>query len=223
MSALVPAGRRLNIVDFFQQMEDDANRKDPERPARIAAAKEKKAADNAAERARVIALFGSEEAALAGTEADQNLAAAVTKFRRKALITYANGKFWTDTLDGWRDSITGQEKVPDRVRKAVVAAIPLPVTIAQAAVEHSYWEARDRQLGLIHECDLADTYLPLEARLRDSIVRELLEHGLRAVSLADAIVRQKYLVEMGRDGLADGVAEAVLADLEHLANIEVSK
>ena len=64
---------------------------------------------------------------------------------------------------------------------------------------------------------MADTLLPVEGQLREHIVRDLLEFGLRATCLADVIVRQRYAVEMGQDGFYGPMDEAVLADLEHLA------
>jgi hypothetical protein len=72
-------------------------------------------------------------------------------------------------------------------------------------------------LELIYRNDQADTQLPLECGLRLKIVREMLETGRRATCLEDVIVRQRYAIEMGRDGCHGLADEAVLLDLEHLA------
>lgn len=215
MNLLVP--RQPNIMDAFAAMDAEANRRDPGRPARIAEAKRLKALSDEAERQAVIHRYGSEEAALAGTWSERRLATAVAHMRLTVQKRYDNGTFLTDTLDGWTGDYLSKDKVPARVRAAVERAVPLPATIAEAEVEYRHWRARDRELELIHRTTLADTLLPLECELRERIVRDLLEFGLRATGLADVIVRQRYAVKMGREGCYGVVDVAVLADLEHLA------
>ncbi|MCK8783574.1 hypothetical protein M0638_04160 [Roseomonas sp. NAR14] len=163
-------------------------------------------------RAAVIARYGDEESALAPTPAEAAVEAAAAPFKRRVAKTYHNGTFQTDSLDGWTYRLDGP--APPRVVAAVKAALPLPRTIAEARAEHDAWAERDRELAALYRSE-GDTALSLACELRRDIVGEMLWTGLRAASLADAIARQRALVEDGTH--RPEVARAVLADLEALA------
>ena len=215
MSAIAPTGRP-NILDAFAAMDAEANRQDPGRPARLAEEKRQKEIERANKRVEILHRYGSVEAAIAGSPMQQRLAAAVKPFRRQVMYQFFNGRHLTDSLDGWTGMLSHGTKASDRVRGAVENASPMPETIVDAVTEWRLWRERDEELELIHDNFDANTQLPLECQLREKLVRDLLEFGLRATCLADIIARQRYAVEMVQAG-GDGCAEAILADLEHLA------
>jgi hypothetical protein len=159
----------------------------------------------------VIARYGSADAAIAPCEREALLRAAVSQW---SMPCDAPHQRWTRQIGEWTDRIMGD--MPALVRDALSAAYPLPVTIGEAKAEYDYWERRDREMGLVLE-DTSDTQLDLAAGGRLEIVRGLIETRLRAQSLADVLVRQRYLV--ARECSMVEVEQAVLADLEHLSAV----
>lgn len=218
MNALVPK-RPPSIVDVFRQMDEEANRKDPGRPARLERAKQDKTARQAAERIEIIARYGSMDAADVGGEIEQKLRTVSDPFRRKVRKNYSNGTFDIDSLSGWTGYDFGEDAkpVPARVLAAIKRCHPLPITIAEAAAEYMHWRARDKELEIVHRYFDADTMLPLECVIREQTVCDLLQTGLRAQTIEDVLARQRYVIDLGYS--APEIDEAVLADLEHLAAI----
>jgi Homeodomain-like domain len=174
---------------------------------------EKLARKRADLRARVVTKYGGEEAARQPVPMEQAIEDAAAPFKRRQPKTFANGVFETDTLDGWANM--NGEKVPDHVRRAIESAIPVPTSIREAKAEYDFWRERNDELEAVCSGDGGDTYLSLECALRQTIICDLLETGLRAQTMADVLVRQRYLVTCECD-LAE-VEQAVMADLEHLA------
>jgi DNA-binding CsgD family transcriptional regulator len=162
------------------------------------------------ERDAVIKRYGSEEAVLAPCVREAKLREAV---RQWSVFYDPPNQRWTKSIDGW----TGlYSQIPTNVREALSAAYPLPVTIDEAWTEYSYWEKRDRDIGLILE-NTSDTQLDMPAHGRWEIVRDLLEAGLRVRTINDVLIRQRHFV--GREYNMPNVEEAVLADLEVLAEM----
>ena len=185
----------------------------PEHMARWAAQDERRRAAEKPKRDAVIERYGSVEAALAPCEREVLLRQAV---RRWSELRSPPDQRWTDNIAGW--SYAGDDMPPD-VRQALATAYPLPASIEDAWTEYSYWRRRGRELELVLG-DMGDFNLDLPACGRQEIVRELLQTGLRAKSIADVLIRQRYTIDYGADGL--GIEEAVLADLEHLADLEAN-
>jgi hypothetical protein len=202
------------FVDFAEHMEN----KESGYKARIAREQEAEQRAAAAFRISVIEKYGSEEAAKSSTIIEQAIESAAAPFRKRKYKTYANGRFLDDTLDGWIE-LDGLEEAPDRVRRAVEVAWPMPSTITEAKAEAEMWEERNGELAAVYcnyDCrDSSD--LSLACQLRQLIVVELLETKLRATSLADVLTRFRECLEY-RDG-KDPIEQALLADLEHLATI----
>ena len=96
------------------------------------------------------------------------------------------------------------DTVPWRVKDSIASAHPLPATIAEARDEHLMWECRERERGLAIS-DTSCAQLDLPAHFRQEMVERLLEIGLRAASLEDALVRQRHAVGLGYyDGVSRG-------------------
>jgi hypothetical protein len=206
-----PPARR-NVFDGF---DDWMEQQEPGYKAREAAKRTEQARDRAAFREAVIRKYGSKEAAVAPDLMEQAIEAAAAPFKRQKMKTYANGVFETETLDGWTD-IYGSEKPPHRVRRAIEEAIPLPTTIAAAKAEYDTWRERDNELQAVWGGN-ADSQLSLACELREKLVEDLLETGLRAATLADLIIRQRHAID--GDYHEREIMQAVLEDLEHLARL----
>jgi hypothetical protein len=135
--------------------------------------------------------------------------------RKWAVYVERPNQRWIDNIDGHAPRLL-QFDMPPHVKEALSAAYPLPVTIGEAKAEYDYWERRDRELGLVLE-DTSDTQLDASAYARQEIVRGLLETGLRAQSLADIVIRLRYLSASESTIGMPEMVEATLADAEHLA------
>lgn len=169
-----------------------------------------RARKEAPEREAVLSRYSSMDAAIAPCEREVLLRMSVRKW---AIYRDWPNQRWIDSIDGY-NPLSLHYDMPPHVKEALSAAYPLPVTIGEAKSEYDYWERRDRELGLILE-DTSNTQLDVSAYGRQEIVRGLLETGLRAQSLADVLIRQRYLVDS--ESVMVEVEQAVLADLEHLA------
>jgi DNA-binding NarL/FixJ family response regulator len=189
------------------------NMNDPDHVRAFQAADRKRrterARKEAPERAEVLARYGGLDAVLAWTEREQLLRSAVAQW----------SEFERPPHDRWISSIDGHRRetfsdAPARVITALSLAYALPATIAAAAAEYAAWERRDRDIGLAIE-DTTDSQLDLPAYIRRDIVRRLLATGLRASSVTEILIRQRYLVNSGYSDTA--VEQAVLMDLEKLA------
>ena len=120
---------------------------------------------------------------------------------------------WIETIDGQRDPYP-LDKMKLRVRKALSKAIPLPTNITDAFAEYTMWEKRDREMQLALG-SMGDTQLDLPAAFRREIVRNLLEVGLRARSIAEVLIRQRHMIDAQMS--MPEIDQAVLLDLEGLA------
>lgn len=196
----------------FAGYDEWAEKQEPGYKARVRAERAEEERERAAYRAAVISKYGSEEAAKSPVQFEQVVEDAVAHLKRREMKHYANGDFETLTLDGWSH---GDSPVPDSVLRAVEGATPLPTTIAGAKAEYDLWCERERELGAAWNSEFSDNYLSIACILRQDIVRDLMETGLRAQTLNDVIIRQRYVIQ---DYMADGFC-AVLADLEHLAGM----
>jgi DNA-binding CsgD family transcriptional regulator len=168
-----------------------------------------RARKEAPEREAVISRYGSVDAAIDPCEREVLLRMSVRKW---AIFHDAPNQRWTKSIDGSCELWIREMK--PRVRLALSIAYPLPQTVQEAKTEYDYWECRDRELGLVLE-DTRDTQLDLAARGRREIVLDLLETGLRARTLGEVLIRQRYIV--ARECSMPEVEQAILADLEHLA------
>jgi hypothetical protein len=204
-------GGASSFRDFADFMED----KEPGYKAEREAERRQQARDQAAFRAALIARYGSEEAALAPTPMERAVDEAVAPFAKEEMRDYGNGRFQAKTLDGWWRSF---DPAPQHVADAVRGALPLPLTVAAAKAEYDSWRERDRELNAIRG-DGGDTELSLGCSLREQIVHGMLTHGLRATGARDAIVRWRFIMDSENVPRAEEM-EAVLADLEHLAEMQ---
>jgi hypothetical protein len=172
------------------------------------------APERAAFREAVIARHGGEEAAAAPIALERAVDDAAARFVRTETRTFAAGEASLTTLDGW----WWVGAVPEHVAAAVRAALPLPTTLAEAKAEMDAWHARNLERCAIAGNTVGSNLLSLGCTLRRQIIADMLAHGMRAVSLGDAIVRQRFIMAAfdekvpSREEMA-----AMLADLEHLA------
>ena len=200
------AGPFAGFAEWMEQQEPGYGA----RMAREAAERRQRQKDELAE---LLRRYGSMEALEADNAMQAAVEAAVAPYKGKVKHRFANGVFEIDGLDGWYDGLF-IDRAPDRVKAAIVDALPMPSTVTEAKAEYDAWEARDRELGLAWD-RLDDTQLSLPCRIRCEMVRQMLDTGLRARSLEEVLVRQRHLVERGHHD--EAIERAVLADLEHLA------
>lgn len=162
----------------------------------------------AAARAEVVRRYGSEAAALAWTPREELLRGAVHRWS-----VYEKGRAvrWVASVDGHTSE--SLSPMPSRVAEALRQAYPMPTTVTAAAAELAEWDRRDQDLRLVLE-DTTESQLDLPAYLRRELVRDLVEVGLRAQSLDEVTIRQRYYVETEWD--RPEIAQAVLLDLQGL-------
>ena len=166
----------------------------------------------ALDRAGVLERYGSAEAALAPTELERLVDAAAQPFKREEMKDYLNGRFMTETLDGWWETY---KDPPPRVVEAVSGAYPLPATVSEAKAEYDWWRNRDREIELI-EGEGADTYLSLAAQAREHVVRRLYRYDLPARTTEEVALRLE--ADEG-DGWQDSeLVTAAIADLRRLGS-----
>lgn len=123
---------------------------------------------------------------------------------------FANGVFECETLDGWDGRILDGE-IPERVRQVIRAALPFPATITAAKTELDYWVERDRELEAMYDDTISNSYLSLSCQVRSDLVRDAFETGIRARSVEEIEIRQRYLVEL--ECSMPKIERAVLLDL----------
>jgi DNA-binding CsgD family transcriptional regulator len=169
-----------------------------------------RAGTEAPEREAVISRYGSVDAAIAPCEREVLLRESVLQWSTPCDPPHQR---WTKRIGEWEGPYSD---IPSHVREALSAAYPLPTTIEEAGAEYNYWQRRDHEMGLVLE-DTSHTQLDLAADGRRKIVRDLLETGLRAQTIADVLVRQRH--RMAHEYSMPEVEQAVLADLEHLTKI----
>jgi hypothetical protein len=201
----------------FGGFDDWMEKQEPGHKARCAAERARQTQEQAAYRAAVIARYGGKDAATKPTEIERTIDAAVAPFMRKEMHTDSRDPTPRTTLDGWWWD-GGQ--ISERVVAAMQAALPLPTTIAEAKAEYDIWRERDCELEAIQGRG-RDTWLSLGCYLRLHLVTNLLHHCLRAVSIEDALVRQRAIRDddMPPD---ENEQDAMLADLEHLARTQTT-
>jgi hypothetical protein len=182
---------------------------------KAARAREKEEGEQQTElfKAAVLQKYGGKAAALADDERQRAIERAAAPFLWKVPKQYANGIFETETLDGWRPDEIGRS-MPQRVAQAVKSALPFPATITDAKIELDYWRERDRELGAMYGNDVDDTCLSLACQAREQLVEEAFETGIRAQSVEEIEMRQRYLVEA--EFSMPEIARAVLEDLQYL-------
>jgi hypothetical protein len=201
------------VLNMFAGFDDYMEEKEPGYKAKRAQERAEREAADAAFAKELIKRYGSKKKALAPTKPERVIMAATAQFERKER---KNGYAFT-TLDGW--SPGELQEAPEHVQAAVAAALPLPASIITAAAENDAWEARNREYEVLLG-RIGDWRLPMACCVRQRIVCKLLETGLRAESLQDVLVRQRYY--MKREYEMNEIGHAVLADLEHLAAKEAS-
>ena len=163
--------------------------------ALAAAERERQEARQREQQARLaplIKLYGSIGAALAPCWRERLLLDAVARWR---VAWPRPDQRWTLSVDGASSTMD----TPDRVRRALSSAYPLPPTFADARIEYNYWKTRDKELGLIlnDSTDISkETHLDLVAWMRQRIVSNLYYHGLAAATLQELEQRAIAISEM---------------------------
>jgi hypothetical protein len=201
-----PAPATAGFADFGDWMEE----REPGYKARFAKEQAERRQREKDELQEVLARYGSEEAVITLSPTEAVLRAAVLKwcvFQKPPYDTR-----WIAEIDG-RDEPYPLDKMTPRVRKALSAAIPVPTTITEAFAEYTMWEKRDRERALVFG-SVGDRQLDLPSAFRMEIVRNLLEVGLRAASVEEVLIRQRYTIDSQMS--QPEIDQAVLLDLEGL-------
>ncbi|CAA7613809.1 HTH domain-containing protein [Magnetospirillum sp. SS-4] len=154
----------------------------------------------------VIAIYGGEDEAKAPTAFETVFITAAAHLSDGEADPFA-------PLDGW--SLPWHD-VPERLRRVVSEACPLPRTVSAARDECLRWEERLLHLEILYDCPGAGI-LPTACAARRRVVEDLWRKGLRAASLADLYARLDYWAARGGD---DGAGYGVLqSDLDAVAAI----
>lgn len=165
---------------------------------------------------------GGRDGVMAPCSREKLLRAAVARW---SVAHDAPNERWTRSLSGWTsDSLP--RHMPPEIRRAVETAYSLPITVAGALAELEYWQRRGFEIasmrgldGQVVPDDIEPSHhLDLPAYARAIVVRRLVEHGLRAVNIQDALTRAEYW--RAHSGRGSWVEAAILADLRHLAGID---
>lgn len=172
----------------------------------------------------VLARHGGREAVMAPCSREKLLRAAVARW---SVAQDAPNERWTHSLSGWT-SASLPRHMPPEIRRAVETAYSLPISVAGAMAELDYWEKRGAEIAAMRGLDgqvVADDadptlHLDLPAYARAIVIRRLVEHGLRAATIQDALARAEYW--RAHSGRGSWVEAAILADLRHLAGMERS-
>lgn len=170
----------------------------------------------------LLARYGSRDAVLAPCSREKLLRLAVGRWARQESPPHER---WTASLDGWTAE-TPPRHMPADIRRAVEGAYSLPTSVTGAIAELEYWEKRDGEIALLRPAASRRTERPgasqldLPALARATVIRRLVEHGLRARTVADALARVEYWRR--RAGRGSWIEAAILEDLRHLADQERS-
>lgn len=170
----------------------------------------------------VLDRHGGREAALAPCSREKLLRVAVARW---SVAQDAPNERWTRSLSGWT-SASLPRHMPPEIRRAVETAYSLPTSVAGAMAELEYWERRGAEIaamqgldGQVVPDDAEPTlHLDLPAYARAIVIRRLVEHGLRAANIQDALARAEYW--RAHSGRGSWVEAAILADLRHLAGLD---
>lgn len=170
----------------------------------------------------VLARHGARDAVLAPCSREKLLRAAVARW---AVAREAPNERWTHSLSGWTSTCLPRH-MPPEIRRAVETAYSLPTSVAGAMAELEYWERRGTEIAAMHgldgqvvaEDDEPTLHLDLPAYARAIVIRRLVEHGLRAATIRDALARAEYW--RAHSGRGSWMEAAILADLRHLAGME---
>ncbi len=166
-----------------------------------------------ADRIAVLWRYGSLEAATQPMPIERAVNEAVKRFR-------GGDKATAQERHADHHGRSACDRVPRDGDDAVRAAWPLPSTLPEAKAELDLWQERERDLRAVWLDPWDITRLSPACGLRQDIVRDFLRTGLRAQSLADVLVRQRWLID---SGMFDAEIEnAVLADLEHLCGLQAA-
>lgn len=170
----------------------------------------------------VLGRHGNREAVMAPCSREKLLRGAVARW---SVAHDTPNERWTRSLSGWTsDSLP--RHMPPEIRRAVETAYSLPSTVAGCLAELEYWEKRGFEIasmrgldGQMVPDDIEPTrHLDLPAYARAIVIRRLVEHGLRAANIQDALARAEYW--RAHSGRGSWVEAAILADLRHLAGID---
>jgi hypothetical protein len=173
---------------------------DPGGMIRAARLRRQRSGSREAERAALIARYGSEAAALAPTAAETMLIEA-----GRTLAEPGGKEDCHAPLSGWH---LPWHEPPEALRVLVAAALPLPSTIAAARDECRAWEQRKTELDLIGDGP-GSAGLPTACAARHWLVERMWRGDLPATGPADLIARLEYWVERGGD---DGRGYRILLD-----------
>ena len=209
------AVRAANPNNPFAGFDEYQEVQEPGHLARVRASREDKRRRWTERRAALIEQHGNAKAIIAPCGLEQLLLASVKPWRVTQKRPWQR---WTESVDGWSST---WDKPPPRVRQAVMTAIPMPTTFAQARVEAEYWRQRNEDIEHALSEDgngLGDYGLDLIALARWNMVRDLVERDLPVDNLADLIERFR----MYRAGSASDnkIEEALLRDLEAIAAVQ---
>lgn len=160
-----------------------------------------------AEKAAVIARYGSEDDAIDPTPLERIFVEAAEHLSDPA----EDGGIdpWVP-LAGW--SLHWHE-LPDVLRRVVSDALPLPATILDARAEALSWEERKRELALLTDGP-GQAVLSTACAARHRIVEDLWRKDLPARNAADLDARLEFWATRGGDDRAGYVV--ALADLRRL-------
>lgn len=170
----------------------------------------------------VLDRHGGRDAVMAPCSREKLLRAAVARW---SVAQDAPNERWTRSLSGWTsDSLP--RHMPPEIRRAVETAYSLPISVTGALAELEYWEKRGFEIASVRGLDgqvIAEDieptrHLDLPAYARAIVIRRLVEHGLRAATIQDALARAEYW--RAHSGRGSWVEAAILADLRHLAGID---
>ena len=206
------AVRAANPGNFLAGFDEYQEIQEPGHLARVKASREDKQRRWAERRAALIEQHGNPKAIIAPCGLEQLLLASVKPWRVAQKRPWHR---WSESVDGWTST---WEKPPPRVQHAIMNAIPMPTTFAQARVEADYWRQRNEDIehGLSEDGNgLGDYGLDLVALARWNMVRDLAERDMPVDNLIDLITRFR----MYRAGQVDDVKteDALLRDLETIA------
>jgi hypothetical protein len=159
--------------------------------AAAAARNAKEWAETEPERERVIARYGSRDAALARNAREQKLHDAVADLLTPLEPDSDPPGRWHAKLGGWdRSSFSPPD---ERVMARIEQAFPLPTTVRAAKEEFEDWKQRSEELEMLMGRP-GDCQLDLPAYCRAQRVQALYEHELPIRSVDDLHLRLQFTV-----------------------------